>query len=59
MNHYAPSPLLIVLPCVKFKMGYSPLHWAVVKGRSKVAEALIRAGANPNVADNVRLQQIG
>jgi len=35
-----------------FKMGYTPLHWAAVKGHCKVAEVLIGVKANPNVKDN-------
>ena len=40
---------------VQFKLGYTPLHWAVAKGRWEVAEILLAARANPNAKDNVTL----
>ena len=35
------------------KMGYTPLHWATVKGHCEAAALLIAANADPNITDKV------
>ena len=34
-------------PNARIEGGFTPLHWAVYKGKAETVEALARAGANP------------